>query len=53
MHDPTVRAGASGLVTVEGGELTPTAKVRRRVIEEQYGELIDEMYDVDNPQGSA
>ena len=27
--------------TVAGGELTPTAKVRRKVIERQYAELID------------
>jgi long-chain acyl-CoA synthetase len=30
--------------TLEGGELTPTMKVRRSVIEERYKALIDEMY---------
>jgi long-chain acyl-CoA synthetase len=31
-------------LTVEGGELTPTMKLRRRVVDEKYKELIDEMY---------
>ncbi|MGH9382319.1 MAG: AMP-dependent synthetase/ligase [Thermoanaerobaculia bacterium] len=30
--------------TVEGGELTPTMKVKRRVIHARYGDLIDRMY---------
>jgi long-chain acyl-CoA synthetase len=30
--------------TLEAGELTPTVKLRRRVIHEKYRQLIDEMY---------
>ena len=30
--------------TVEGGELTPTMKLRRRIVDEKYKTLIDEMY---------
>jgi long-chain acyl-CoA synthetase len=32
------------LLTVEEGHLTPTLKVRRRAIEEEFAELIEEMY---------
>src|ERR1043165_6440896 len=31
--------------TIDGGELTPTLKVKRRVIDERFGPLIDELYD--------
>ena len=32
-------------LTIEGGELTPTLKVKRRIIDQKYKALIDELYD--------
>ncbi|MBS1793218.1 MAG: long-chain fatty acid--CoA ligase [Acidobacteria bacterium] len=32
-------------MTVEGGELTPTLKIKRRIVDEKYKEVIDRLYD--------
>lgn len=37
--------------TAESGELTPTQKMKRRVVHDRYADAIDGMYDADSPTG--
>jgi long-chain acyl-CoA synthetase len=39
--------------SIDGGEMTPTLKIKRRVIDEKFGALIDEIYDGANVAGGA
>jgi long-chain acyl-CoA synthetase len=39
-------------MTVESGELTPTLKVRRRIVEERYKDLIDAIYNEAEQKGA-
>jgi len=34
-------------LTIEDGELSPTLKIRRRVVEQRYANLIQQAYDED------
>ena len=45
-HHEQIRAFAllSADLTIEDGSITPTLKVKRRVLENRYRELIDSMY---------
>ncbi|MEM9293702.1 MAG: long-chain fatty acid--CoA ligase [Acidobacteriota bacterium] len=31
--------------TIEGGELTPTLKIKRRIINDKFGDVVDQMYE--------
>jgi long-chain acyl-CoA synthetase len=39
--------------SIDGGEMTPTLKIKRRVVDEKFGALIDEIYDGGGGAGAA
>ena len=40
-------------LTIEGGELTPTMKVKRRVVDEKFQKVIDQLYEEADAQRSG
>ncbi len=41
-------------LTIEGGELTPTLKVKRRVIDQKYRRIVDALYeDAEKPRNDS